>query len=114
MKEAEIWRDCYDIAMRETDKSDSLFTRDLLQCLANHVTKSIDEKRVKAIFVDCFNLLQNNLEKQNWIAINEVNEQLINHKYATNVDEQMFCAELVAVVVNHLDRKGNKNGYKTV
>lgn len=106
MKEAEIWRDCYNMAMRETDEADSLFTRDLLQCLANHITKSIDEKRVKAIFVDCFNLLQSNMEKQNWIAINEVNERLINHKYAADKDEQMLCAELVAAVVNQLDRKG--------
>lgn len=114
MKEAEIWRDCYNIAMNETDEPVNLFTRDLLKCLANHITKNIDKKRVKAIFVDCFNLLQNNSKEQNWIDINRVNEELINRKYADNVDEQMLCAELIAVVVNQLDRKGKNNGNKAI
>lgn len=59
----------------------------------------------KEIFRDCYNLLKVNLEKPNWIMISEVADNLLHKKYLEDENDNFLCAELVAVVVNHLDRK---------
>lgn len=62
----------------------------------------------KGIFRDCYNLLQANIDSPNWIAINEISQDLIHKKYEQDKDDQFLCAELISVVVNHLDRKRGK------
>lgn len=112
-KEAEIWRKCYELAMIETDETDCLFAKDLLNCMADNIDKEIHPKRAKAIFVDCYKLLESQLEKTNWIAVNENIDKLVQGKYSQDEAEQRLCVELIAVVVNQLGRK-NGNGANTV
>lgn len=108
MKEAEIWRKVYDLAMIETDEKDCLFAKDLLNCMANNIDKEVQSSRAKAIFIDCFKLLDAQLKQPNWIAVNEICDKLIKSKYAKDKNEQMLCAELISVVVNQIDRVHGK------
>lgn len=103
-KEKEIWRKCYDIAMIDTDDKYSMFTKELLLCVAHNVDKEIHPKRAKDIFVDCYKLLDGQINKPNWTEINEITENLINVKYSKDDMEKTMCAELISVVINHLDR----------
>ena len=64
----------------------------------------------KEIFRDCYNLLNNCLKKPtldptDWIVINETVEKMIHNTYAQDKDDQLLCAELITVVVDHINRK---------
>lgn len=104
MTEKEIWRTAYDFSMKVTDGNSKLFAKDLLTVVVNNMTRNIDHDRMKKIFVDVYNMLSVHLDNPNWIAVSELSEKLIHSKYGANKEEQLLCAELVSVVVNHLGR----------
>lgn len=61
----------------------------------------------KEIFRDCYNLLKANLDNPMWATNISVKVQdLIHKKYAGDKQDQLLCAELISVIVNHLDRRG--------
>lgn len=107
MKEAEIWRKCYELAMIETDEDDCLFIKDLLSFLSSNIDKDVHPKKVKEIFVDCYNLLDSQLKETKWTAVPEVSNDLIHEKHGNDKEEQALCSELLAVVVNHIGRKAS-------
>lgn len=115
MTEKEIWRTAYDFSMKVTDGNSKLFAKDLLTVVVNNMTRNIDHDRMKKIFVDVYNMLSVHLDNPNWIAVSELSEKLIHSKYGANKEEQLLCAELVSVVVNHLGRvkdSGNTSAEK--
>lgn len=104
MTEKEIWRVAYDFSMKVTNGNSKLFAKDLLTVVANNMTRNIEHDRMKKIFVDVYNMLSVHLDNPNWFVVSELSEKLIQDKYGTNKEEQLLCAELVSVVVNHLGR----------
>lgn len=112
MTEREIWRVAYDFSMKIDTENNKLFAKDLLHVVADNMTRNIEPKRMKKIFVDVYNMLDVHLNEPNWIAVSCLSDDLIHSKYGANKEEQLLCAELVSVVVNHLGRKrGNASGH---
>lgn len=107
MTEREIWRVAYDFSMKVDGENSKFFAKDLLHVVADNMTRNIDQKKMKKIFVDVYNMLDVHLNEPNWIAVSELSEKLIHSKYGADKDEQLLCAELVSVVVNHLGRINN-------
>lgn len=115
MTEREIWRVAYDFSMKVDGENSKLFAKELLTVVADNITRNIDPKKMKKIFVDVYNMLDVHLNEPNWIAVSELSEKLIHNKYGADKDEQLLCAELVSVVVNHLGRvkdSGNTSAEK--
>ena len=107
MTEREIWRVAYDFSMKIEGENNKLFAKDLLHVVANNLTRDISHDRMSKIFVDVYNLLSVHLKEPKWIVVNELSEKLIQGKYGANKQEQLLCAELISVVVNHLGRMNN-------
>lgn len=101
MLEGEIWKFGYTLAMADIEGYNKQFTQELLHTVARHQTSSLSKDRIKPIFVDCYKLLQTHYEKPNWILLNSTVQELLFTTYV-NPAEQLLCAELIRVVVNHL------------
>lgn len=65
--------------------------------------------REKEIFRDCYNMLVANLEQTTWTEIPKVVDEMVHHKYKDDKNDQLLCASLCGVIVDHLSRKENTN-----